>query len=288
VRVLFFGYSQIGARALELLAARGDEIVGVVTHRDDPAESRWYRTPAEAAAGLGLAVLYSEDLGAEGVARLAEQAAPDLVLSVMYRDLLGARVLAAARLAALNLHPSLLPAYRGRAPINWVLVNGERETGVTLHHMVASADAGDIVAQRAIPIAPRETALTLYHKVEEAGLAVLAEALPAVAAGTAPRLVQDASRASRFGRRRPEDGRIDWSWPAERIDCLVRAVAPPWPGAFFDAASGRVFVFAGEPAETLPPGTAPGSVRRAGTRLFLAAADRWFRVDDGTGLERLA
>jgi methionyl-tRNA formyltransferase len=287
VRVLFFGYSQIGARALELLVARGDEVVGVVTHRDDPAERRWYRTPAEAAAGLGLAVSYSEDLGAEGVAALAERLAPDLVLSVMYRDLLGPRVLGAARLAALNLHPSLLPAYRGRAPINWVLVHGERETGVTLHHMAVSADAGDIVAQRAIPIAPRETALSLYHKVEEAGLELLAEALPAVAAGTAPRRPQDPAHASKFGRRRPEDGRIDWSWPAARVDRLVRAVAPPWPGAFFDTASGRVFVFAGEPAGPLPPGTAPGSVRRAGPQLFLAAADRWYRVDDGHGLERL-
>lgn len=287
MRVLFFGYSQIGARALELLAARGDEIVGVVTHRDDPGERRWYRTPAEAAAALGLAVRYSEDLGAEGVAGLAESLAPDLVLSVMYRDLLGSRVLAAARRAALNLHPSLLPAYRGRAPINWVLVHGEPETGVTLHHMVAAADAGDIVAQRAIPIAPRETALSLYRKVEEAGLALLAEALPAVAAGTAPRRAQDPARASKFGRRRPEDGRIDWSWPAARVDCLVRAVAPPWPGAFFDAGSGRVFVYAGEPAGALPPGTRPGSVRREGSNLFVAAADRWYRVDDGQGLERL-
>lgn len=288
MRVLFFGYSQIGARALELLAARGDEIAGVVSHRDDPAERRWYRTPAEAAATLDLPVVYSEDLGAGGVALLAESLAPDLVLSVMYRDLLPASVLGAARRAALNLHPSLLPAYRGRAPINWVLVNGERETGVTLHHMVAAADAGDIVAQRAIPIAPRETALSLYRKVEEAALALLAETLPRVADGTAPRLSQDPARASKFGRRRPEDGRIDWSWPAARVDCLVRAVAPPWPGAFFDAAAGRVFVFAGEPAGPLAPGTAPGSVRRAGAQLFLAAADRWFRVDDGSGLERLA
>lgn len=227
MRVLFFGYSQMGYRAVELLAGRGDEVLSVVTHRDDPDENRWYRTPAEAAAAHGLDVVYGEDLGKDGAAELAERFAPDLVLSVFYRDLLPDRVLAAARLAALNLHPSLLPAYRGRAPINWVLVNGERETGVTLHHMTARADAGDIVAQRAIPIAPRETALTLYHKVEEAGIEILATALPLVAEGRAPRTPQDLARSSYFGRRRPEDGRIDWSWPAERIDRLVRAVAPP-------------------------------------------------------------
>jgi len=285
VRVLFFGYSQMGYRAVELLAERGDEVSAVVTHRDDPRENRWYKTPAEAAAPRGIPVAYAEDLGRDGVVALAESAAPDLVLSVFYRDMLPARVLETARLAALNLHPSLLPAYRGRAPINWVLVNGERETGVNLHHMVARADAGDVVAQRAIAIAPRETALSLYLKVEEAGVELLREALPLVAAGRAPRLPQDESRASVVGRRRPEDGRIDWSWPAERIDRLVRAVAPPWPGAFGEIEGRRIEVHAGEPAEPLPPGVAPGTVRREPDRLLVAAGDRWFRVDAAEGIE---
>jgi UDP-4-amino-4-deoxy-L-arabinose formyltransferase/UDP-glucuronic acid dehydrogenase (UDP-4-keto-hexauronic acid decarboxylating) len=285
VRVLFFGYSQMGYRAVELLAERGDEVAAVVTHRDDPLENRWYKTPAEAAAAHGFAVHYAEDLGRDGVAALARAAAPDLVLSVFYRDLLPEPVLAAARLAALNLHPSLLPAYRGRAPINWVLVNGERETGVTLHHMVARADAGDVVAQRAIAIAPRETALSLYLKVEAAGTELLRRALPRVAAGEAPRRPQDPARATVVGRRRPEDGRIDWSWPAERIDRLVRAVAPPWPGAFAEIEGRRVEIHAGEPAEPLPAGVAPGTVRRDGGRLLVAAADRWFRVDAGEGIE---
>jgi methionyl-tRNA formyltransferase len=285
VRVLFFGYSQAGYRAVELLAERGDEVLAVVTHRDDPRENRWYRTPAEAAAAHGFAVAYAEDLGRDGVVALAEAAAPDLVLSVFYRDLLPARVLESARLAALNLHPSLLPAYRGRAPLNWVLVRGERETGVTLHYMVARADAGDIVAQRAIPIAPRETALTLYRKIEAAGEELLREALPLVAAGRAPRWPQDESRASIVGRRHPEDGRIDWSWPAARIDRLVRAVAPPWPGAFGEIEGRRVEVHAGEPAEPLPAGVAPGTVRREPGRLLVAAGDRWFRIDAGEGIE---
>jgi len=287
VKVLFFGYSQMGYRAVELLVERGDEVAAVVTHRDDPHENRWYRTPAEAAAAHGLRVLYAEDLGRDGVVALAEETAPDLVLSVFYRDLLPDRVLAAARIAALNLHPSLLPAYRGRAPINWVLVRGERETGVTLHHMVARADAGDVVAQRAIPIAPRETALSLYLKVEEEGTALLREALPLVAAGTAPRLPQDPSRASVVGRRRPEDGRIDWSRPAAEIDQLVRAVAPPWPGTFGEVGGQRIEVHAGEPAGPLPPGTAPGTVCREDGHLHVAAADRWFRIDAGAGIEEL-
>lgn len=285
MRVLFFGYSQIGHRAVHLLAERRDDVLAVVTHRDDPQENRWYKTPAEAAFEHAFPLLYAEDIGPEGVEKLAECLVPDLILSVFYRDLLPDRVLATARTAALNLHPSLLPAYRGRAPLNWALVNGERETGVTLHHMVAKADAGDIVSQRAIPIAPRETALSLYRKIEQAGIEILTEALPLVATGRAPRLPQDLSRSTYFGRRRPEDGRIDWSWPAERIDRLVRAVAPPWPGAFAEIAGRRVVIAEGEPADPIAVNPsedrpAPGTVRRDGDRLLVATGDRWFRIDN--------
>jgi methionyl-tRNA formyltransferase len=307
VKVLFLGYSQLGYRAVELLPELGFAVAAVVTHRDDPEERRWYRTPAEAAAELGLPLHYSDELAAApgGLAAFAARLAPDLVLSVFYRDLLPEPVLAAARRGALNLHPSLLPAYRGRAPINWVLVRGETRTGVTLHHMIGRADAGDIVGQRAIAVAPRETALSLYRKVEEEGVRLLAEMLPRVAAGTAPRLPQDESRASNFGRRRPEDGRIDWSWPASRIDCLVRAVAPPWPGAFAEVEGRRAWIYAGRPAEPFAPDAVkaakaapaadaaapaadgrpqPGSVRREAGRVWIAAGDRWFEVEAASDL----
>src|SRR5205807_1818300 len=285
LRVLFLGYSQLGYRAVRLLRELGCEVAAVVTHRDDPAENRWYRTPAEAARELGLPLHYSDELAAApgGIGALAGRLAPDLVLSVFYRDLLPAPVLAAGRLAALNLHPSLLPAYRGRAPINWVLVHGESRTGVTLHHMIGRADAGDVVGQRAIAIAPRETALTLYRKVEEEGVLLLAEMLPRIAAGTAPRLPQDESHASVFGRRRPEDGRIDWSWPAARIDRLVRAVAPPWPGAFADVEGRRAGIYQGHPAGGPVDAEAPGSVRRAAGRVWIATGDDWFEVEAAAG-----
>jgi methionyl-tRNA formyltransferase len=284
VKVLFFGYSQIGARTVDLLVARGDEVVAVVTHHDDQTEERWYRTPAEAAAAPGLPVVYGEDLTDAG-AELARRTAPDLLLSVFYRTLLPDSVLEAVP-TALNLHPSLLPAYRGRAPLNWVLVRGETVTGVSLHHMVRRADAGDIVAQRAIPIEPRETALSLYGKIEEQGIALLAETLPLIAAGTAPRRPQGSEGASVFGRRRPEDGRIDWSWPAARIDCLVRAVAPPWPGAFGELAGNTVRVLAGRPGELFSAGDhpPPGTLRYDGADILVAAADRWFRLERTEGL----
>ena len=288
MRVLFFGYSQIGYRAVELLVERGDEVLAVVTPRDDPHENRWYKTPAEAATAHGLPIVYSEDLGDQGAA-LAADLSPDLILSAFYRSLLPDAVLAAAKIAALNLHPSLLPAYRGRAPINWVLVHGEQETGITLHHMARRADAGDIVAQRAVPIEPRATALSLYLAIEQAGIELLAEALPRVADGTAPRLAQDEAKASKVGRRRPEDGLIDWSWPAARVDALVRAVAPPWPGAFGAIDGRRVEIHAGEPEEEIAAGPrgdrpAPGTLDRNGGKVRVATADRWFRIDESEGL----
>jgi len=194
--------------------------------------------------------------------------------------MLPTHALAHARIASLNLHPSLLPAYRGRAPINWVLVNGESITGVTLHHMVAKPDAGDVVGQRAIPIAPRETALSLYLKVEAESRALLADLLPLVASGTAPRLPQDAAKASTFGRRRPADGRIEWSWPVRRIDCLVRAVAPPWPGALARVNGTEVKIHKGEPDPAPGSPAPPGTARLARGGLYVSAADGWYRVDE--------
>jgi UDP-4-amino-4-deoxy-L-arabinose formyltransferase/UDP-glucuronic acid dehydrogenase (UDP-4-keto-hexauronic acid decarboxylating) len=162
--------------------------------------------------------------------------------------------------AALNLHGSLLPAYRGRAPVNWVLVNGESRTGVTLHHMTAEADAGDIVAQETIVIEPEDTAATLYARIVDAGVALLLAAYPRVLDGTAPRIPQDHSRATVVGRRRPEDGRIAWDWPAARIINMIRAVTHPYPGAFVGDATARLYLWGGRVLETAGQASPPGQV----------------------------
>ena len=145
--------------------------------------------------------------------------------------MLAAPLLAAARQGALNMHGSLLPRYRGRAPVNWAVLHGERETGATLHYMTAKPDAGDIVAQTRVPILPDDTAREVFDKVTVAAEITLDGALPALIAGTAPRRPQDLASASYFGGRRPEDGIIDWKRDALSIHNLVRAVAPPYPGA---------------------------------------------------------
>jgi UDP-4-amino-4-deoxy-L-arabinose formyltransferase/UDP-glucuronic acid dehydrogenase (UDP-4-keto-hexauronic acid decarboxylating) len=189
---------------------------------------------------------------------------PAIIYSFYYRNLLPDAVLRAAPLGAYNLHGSLLPAYRGRAPVNWMLVNGEREAGVTLHHMVARADAGDIVGRRAVAIDDSDTALTLYRKLVPAGVALLAEMHPLIVAGRAPRRPQDLSRGRYFGRRRPEDGRIDWRWPARRIFNLVRAVTHPYPGAFCALGGRKLFVWESRIASEAGRRGAPGEIVSTG------------------------
>jgi methionyl-tRNA formyltransferase len=136
------------------------------------------------------------------------------------------------RRGALNMHGSLLPKYRGRAPVHWAILNGESVTGASLHYMVEKPDAGALVDQQSVPILENDTALDVSFKVADAAEQVLRRSLPALVAGSAEARPLDLGGGSYFGRRRPEDGRIDWRRGAREIHDLVRAVAPPFPGAF--------------------------------------------------------
>lgn len=257
-RCVLFAYHTFGARALEALLARGERVVAVVTHEDDPAEGDWFQSVAEIARAHRLPVLSPRSPNTSETRDALASFRADVFLSVWYRRLLGPELLALPGAAALNLHGSLLPAYRGRAPLNWVLVNGESRTGVTLHHMAAEADAGDVVAQEPIDIDPHDTALTLYHRMVKVGVDLLVQGYPAVVDGTAPRIPQDGSRATVFGRRRPEDGRIRWDWPAQRVANMIRAVTHPFPGAFVGDGESRLFLWAGEARPGARTGAAPG------------------------------
>jgi methionyl-tRNA formyltransferase len=260
MRTVVCAYGEVGHACLEELLAIGADVRLVVTHEDDPGETVWFRSVGALARSAGIPVIAPADVNApESVAAIAA-AEPELLLSIYYRQMMKPRVLALASAGSLNLHGSLLPRYRGRAPVNWVLLHGERETGVTLHYMDEKPDHGDIVAQRAVPIARDDTALTLTRKLAVAGRLVFRETYPALVRGTAARRPQDHAAASYFGRRRPEDGRIDWSRPAEAIRNLVRAVTDPWPGAFTALRGRRLTVWG---AETRAGGAQPGEIRMA-------------------------
>ena len=242
MRAVVFAYSNVGDRCLRVLHAGGVEIPLVVTHRDAPGETLWFRRVADTAAELGLPVFYGDDPKSPALHEAVAAAAPELIFSFYYRSMIPVGVLALARAGAFNMHGSLLPMFRGRAPTNWAVLMGATETGATLHEMVAKPDAGAIVDRSAVPILPDDTASEVFDKVTVAAEQVLWRSLPAILAGRAPRLENDLSRGSYHGARRPEDGRIDWSLPAKSVYDLIRAVAPPYPGAFTDLAGRRLIV----------------------------------------------
>ncbi len=243
MRNVLLAYHDIGAVCLEELLAAGGEVALVITHEDSVDEELWFRSVRELAERRGIAVIAPVDVNAADVVERVRQLAPDFLFSAMFRQMLKRELLQVPRRGALNLHPSLLPKFRGRAPINWALIEGETETGVTLHYMVEKADRGDIVAQRAIAIEEDDTALTVHRKATQAAGLLMRDAYPLLALGRAPRITQDSSRASYYGRRTPADGEIDWSRPAKRIYDLVRAVTHPYPGAFTWCLGRRLFVW---------------------------------------------
>ena len=229
-RAVVFGYHNVGVRCLKVLLAHGVEVPLVVTHDDSAGETIWFGSVAGTAADYGIPTIAPEDSNAADVIARVAAARPDFIFSFYYRRMLAPALLALAPRGALNMHGSLLPKYRGRAPVNWAIIHGERETGATLHYMADKPDNGDIVAQTAVPILPDDVASDVFVKVTVAAEMTLDRALPALLAGTAPRMRQDAGKGSYFGGRKPEDGVIDWSKSAIAIHNLVRAVAPPYPG----------------------------------------------------------
>lgn len=232
-----FAYHDVGVRCLQVLLDAGIDVRLVVTHADDPAERVWFASVAGLAKEHGLAMLLDPQAGE--LERRVRAAAPDFIFSFYYRRLLPPAVLALAPNGAYNMHGSLLPKHRGRAPVNWAVLLGDTETGATLHEMVAKPDAGRIADQQAVPIGPEDTAVDVFRRVTGAAEAVLRRSLPRLIDGSIDLRPQDLTRGSYHGGRRPEDGRIDWSKSAAEIHNLVRAVAPPYPGAFSEESGCR-------------------------------------------------
>jgi len=246
-RILFFGYSEVGYECLDLLLSRGDHVVALITHEDNPSEKIWFKTPAVAARAKGLPVFTPDNVNTPEWRERLAALQPDLILSVYYRHMIGTKILGMPRLGAFNLHGSLLPKYRGRAPINWAVLHGEPRIGMTLHRMVKAPDAGAIVDQEGVNIGPRDTAEQAFRKVLPCARTVVARQIDALLAGTAKETPQDESQATYFGGRKPEDGRIAWTQTSGQIFNLIRAVTDPYPGAFTDVGAARLMVWWAEP-----------------------------------------
>lgn len=256
--IILFGYHDVGAECLDLLLERGERIAAVFTHEDDPGEQRWFRSVGALAHAAGVPVYVPEDPNGQEWVERVRRLHPTLLLSCYYRRMLGTDLLAVPGRGAFNMHGSLLPRYRGRAPVNWAILNGETHTGVTLHAMVRRPDAGAIVDQEPVPIGPRDTARQVFDRITAAARLVLARNLDELKEGRAAAHPQDESQASYYGRRTAEDGRIDWTWSAARIFNLVRAVTHPYPGAFTTVNGRRLGVWWVEPREAR--GGRPGEV----------------------------
>lgn len=273
-RILFFGYSEVGYECLSLLLEREDNVVALITHADNPHEKIWFKTPAVAAQEKGVPVFTPESVNNPEWRERIAALKPDLILSVYYRNMIGTKILDLPPLGAWNMHGSLLPKYRGRAPINWAVLHGESRIGMTLHRMVKSADAGAIVDQEGVAIGPRDTAEQAFRKVMPCARRVLARQIDALLAGKAKETPQDESKVTYFGGRKPEDGRINWRQTSPQIFNLIRAVTDPYPGAFTDVGPARLMVWWAETDSAVTRGRrgAPGEILSV-TPLVVATAD---------------
>jgi len=268
-RAIVFAYSEVGVRCLRILLAQGLEIPLLFTHEDDPAESQWFGSVQSIAKQYGLRFVTPADPNLPEWLAEGRSLAPDFLFSFYYRYMLKPAWLAIPKRGALNMHGSLLPKFRGRAPVHWAILKGETETGASLHYMLAKPDAGALVDQQSVPILENDTALEISVKVADAAAEVLQRSLPGLIAGTAPARELDLSQGSYFGRRRPEDGRIDWRQGARPIHDLVRAVAPPFPGAFTEVNGCRLAILETR-LEAEPPRFA------AAAPCLYAVGDAWY------------
>ncbi len=232
MKTIVFAYHNIGCAAIRSLLDAGVTISAVFTHIDDSNENVFFESVAKLAASHNIPVFAPEDVNHPIWVDKIKELKPDALFSFYYRNMISQEILDIAPKGGFNLHGSLLPAYRGRAPINWVLVNGETETGMTLHTMEATPDSGDIVAQQVISISDEDTAVTLHQRMTEAAQQLLTNTLPDVINDNLKLTAQDLTKSSYFGRRTPADGEVKWSQSSRQIFNLVRAVTEPFPGAF--------------------------------------------------------
>lgn len=238
-----FAYHNVGVRCLRVLLARGVDVRLVVTHENNPEEQIWFASVRQLCIENGIPYIVPADPNTHEVEAQVLALGADFLFSFYYRHMLKAALLQSVRRGAYNMHGSLLPRYRGRVPVNWAVLQGAQETGVTLHQMNVRPDNGPIIDQFAFPILPDDTAQEVFEKVTFAAELCLCRTLPELIAGTAEHRLQDLSQGAYYGGRKAEDGRINWLQNARQIHNLVRAVTRPYPGAFSDLPGGRLVLW---------------------------------------------
>lgn len=226
----------------------------------DPTEKAYYKSVAAVAIERHLPLHVPEDINTPEMVAEIRNLSPDLIAVVSYRQILGKPIIDIPAWGVINLHGALLPKYRGASPINWVLINGEVETGVTIHFIDEGVDTGDIIAQRTIPVAFDDDAVTLFEKITTVGVELFEEVIGHFAAGRVPRRPNRKELGSYFRRRRPEQGAIKWQGDALSVYNTIRALVPPFPGAFTYLGSTRIVIEAGAPIALRSALARPGEV----------------------------
>jgi methionyl-tRNA formyltransferase len=268
MRIVFFGSPDFAVPTLRAVHEAGHRILCVVTRPDRPRGRHGTPRPTEvkvAAQELGLDVLSPESANEPWLAEELEKLAPDVGLTIAYGEILKPELLATARHCFLNVHASLLPHYRGAAPINWAVMRGEEQTGVSVLKMTAELDAGPVVGERVVEIGPRETAGELFHRLAARGAELAVEVLERLEAEGELTGRPQPKEAGFFARKlSKKDGRIDWSMPARDVFNRTRGLTP-WPGAwcrfFHHERAVRVTLLTVRPVEQgVPEDAKPGTV----------------------------
>lgn len=267
--IVFFGASALGYACCERLLEAGVPVAGILTMPRQfrisyspgaPVTNVLYQDFGELGRRYGVPVVQVEGKMGEYTQAVAELR-PDLLVVIGWYYMVPRAMRELAPRGCVGIHGSLLPRYRGGAPLVWAVINGEPEAGVSLFHLGDGVDDGDLVAQRAFPIGERDTIREVLERATAASVALAEEFVPALLDGTAPRAPQDHAAATRFPQRSPEDGRIDWSWEPERIRNFIRAQTRPYPGAFTEVGGKRVILWDADvlEAEGAPPAAGPAA-----------------------------
>lgn len=289
MRVVMFGYQTWGHRTLRALLDSEHEVALVVTHppSENAYERIWADSVAELAQAHGVEVALTNRPDAALTARLRELG-PDLIVANNWRTWLPPEIFTMPTHGTLNVHDSLLPAYAGFSPLIWALINGEKEVGVTAHMMDDELDAGPIVLQQAVEVGARDTATDLFHKTVDLIEPAVGEAVGRIASGRTGWRPQDRTKASFFHKRADIDSRIDWNWPAEDIDRLVRAQSDPYPNAYTFHKGQRLRILGASVSEGRYGGT-PGRIfiREGDGVVIVAGADARYGQNHGLAIERV-
>lgn len=276
MRVVFMGYQTWGHRVLEALIGSDHEVPLVITHpaSDHPYEAIWNDSVAGLAAARGIPVIERRYANDPEVLSVVAGLAPDILVSSDWRTWVAPDLYKLATYGAINVHDALLPRYGGFAPLNWAIINGEQEVGVTVHFMNEEFDMGDIVLQWRVPVGAGDTATDLFRKTIELFAPITLEGLRLIGSGRTDWTRQDPAEATFFHKRSVEDSRIDWKLPAASIANLVRAQSDPYPNAFAYYGGQRIRVLDATPSRGRLGGTQGRIFRREGEGVAVVCGPR--------------